>query len=107
MLPVYYQTLVPVSTDPLADLIWLNTADMLRGFGITRPPWLRGIATVLARPPAQRFARQLRTFDELVGRVGLPAGAQWICTRFAPGMRIDGPSPPRRGPLLVVANHPG
>lgn len=107
MLSVNYQTPVHISTDPLTDLIWLNTADMLRGFGITRPPWLRGIATVLARPPAQRFARQLRTFDELVGRAGLPAAAQWICARFAPGMQIDGPLPSRHGPLLVVANHPG
>lgn len=107
VLSVHYQTPVHIPTDPLSDLIWLNTADMLRGFGITHPPWLRGIATVLARPPAQRFARQLQTFDELVGRAGLPAGAQWICARFAPSMRIDGPSPPRHGPLLVVANHPG
>ncbi|MEF3275572.1 MAG: 1-acyl-sn-glycerol-3-phosphate acyltransferase [Chloroflexus sp.] len=95
------------AVDALADLIWLNTADILRGFGISHPPWLRGIAAVLVRPPARRFASQLLAFDQLVGRAGLPAGSEWICARFAPGVRVEGPPPPRHGPLLVVANHPG
>ncbi|MDW8405027.1 1-acyl-sn-glycerol-3-phosphate acyltransferase [Chloroflexus sp.] len=104
---VHHLTPAALSSDPLADLIWLNTADLLRGFGITRPPWLYGIAAVLARLPAQRFARQLLAFDALVSAAGLPAGGEWMCSQFAPGLRIDGPTPPRHGPLLVVANHPG
>lgn len=91
----------------LADLTWLNTADMLRGFGISKPPWLYGLATVLAHPPALRFARQLLTFDALVGQAELPAGCAWICSLFAPGLDIVGPQPPAQGPLLIVANHPG
>lgn len=102
----------PVFTSPdtssaLADLTWLNAADMLRGFGINRPPWLYGLATILARPAARRFARQLLTFDALVGTSGLPTASAWICSHFAPGLEVLGPSPPTTGPLLVVANHPG
>ncbi|MGB9739109.1 GNAT family N-acetyltransferase [Chloroflexus sp.] len=91
----------------LADLMWCNIHDMLRGFGITQPSWIYGIAALVARLPAQRFAEQLLVFDELVGKAGLPTGSRWICSQFAPGLRIDGPQPPRTGPLLVVANHPG
>jgi 1-acyl-sn-glycerol-3-phosphate acyltransferase len=100
--------LTPLATSSaLADLIWLNTADMLRGFGISRPPWLHGLATILARPAARRFARQLLTFDALVGTSGLPTASAWICSHFAPGLDILGYPPPNTGPLLVVANHPG
>jgi 1-acyl-sn-glycerol-3-phosphate acyltransferase len=80
---------------------------MLRGFGISRPPWLHGLATILARPAARRFARQLLTFDALVGTSGLPTASAWICSHFAPGLDILGYPPPNTGPLLVVANHPG
>jgi len=97
----------PATSSALADLIWLNTADMLRGFGISRPPWLHGLATILARPAARRFARHLLTFDALVGTSGLPTASAWICSHFAPGLDILGYPPPNTGPLLVVANHPG
>jgi 1-acyl-sn-glycerol-3-phosphate acyltransferase len=97
----------PATSSALTDLIWLNTADMLRGFGISRPPWLHGLATILARPAARRFARQLLTFDALVGTSGLPTASAWICSHFAPGLDILGYPPPNTGPLLVVANHPG
>ncbi len=97
----------PATSSALADLIWLNTADMLRGFGISRPPWLHGLATILARPAARRFAHQLLTFDALVGASGLPVASAWICSHFAPGLDILGYPPPNTGPLLVVANHPG
>jgi len=97
----------PATSSALADLIWLNTADMLCGFGISRPPWLHGLATILARPAARRFARQLLTFDALVGTSGLPTASAWICSHFAPGLDILGYPPPNTGPLLVVANHPG
>ncbi len=105
--PTTRELVKSASADALADLIWLNTADMLRGFGLASQSWLGGIAAVASRLPARRFARQLLAFDEVVGAAGLVAGGAWICAQFAPGLRIEGPRPPARGPLLVVSNHPG
>jgi hypothetical protein len=91
----------------LLDLTWLNVADARSAFGLGDRAPLRGLADVALRVPARRFARQLRALDAAVGESGLRAGGGWICAQLCAGVELRGPAPPARGPLLVVANHPG
>jgi 1-acyl-sn-glycerol-3-phosphate acyltransferase len=89
------------------DLMWLNIADILLGFGVPRGFVLRGPLELLFRPPARRFARQLATLDARVADHGLQAGGAWIVDQVAAGLTISGSRPPASGPLLILANHPG
>ncbi|GAB4432391.1 MAG: 1-acyl-sn-glycerol-3-phosphate acyltransferase [Chloroflexi bacterium OHK40] len=91
----------------LADLTWLNIADMLSAFGLRPGVPLRSLAELACRWPARRFARQMLELDARVAAEGLAAGGAWICGRLSQGLELRGPPPPARGPLLVVANHPG
>jgi 1-acyl-sn-glycerol-3-phosphate acyltransferase len=91
----------------LADLTWLNVADILAAFGLPRALPLRGLAELAVREPARRFARQIATLDAIVGTAGLQAGGAWICGQLSGGVEVRGGPPPAAGPLLIVANHPG
>jgi 1-acyl-sn-glycerol-3-phosphate acyltransferase len=91
----------------LADLTWLNVADARSAFGLGPRTPLRGLADVALRVPARRFSRQLLALDAMVGRAGLRAGSAWICAQLSAGVVVRGPALPERGPLLLVANHPG
>jgi hypothetical protein len=91
----------------LADLTWLNVADILAAFGLPRSLPLRGLAELAAREPARRFARQIVALDGIVGAAGLEAGGAWICGQLSGGVEVRGAAPPIAGPLLIVANHPG
>jgi 1-acyl-sn-glycerol-3-phosphate acyltransferase len=96
-----------VRSASIDDLMWLNTADMLLGFGVAQHSALRGPAELLCRVPARRFARQLATLDARVAQDGLQAGSAWIVDQIAASLEVRGYPPPASGPLLVVANHPG
>jgi len=91
----------------LATLTWLNAADIRSAFGIDRRLPCSGLADLLFTLPARAFARQVLTLDAIVGRDGLQAGGAWICGQLSRGVELRGEPPPRSGPLLVVANHPG
>jgi 1-acyl-sn-glycerol-3-phosphate acyltransferase len=91
----------------LADLTWLNIADMFTAFGLPRAARLRGPFELLCRLPARRFAEDLVAFDDLVGARGLGAGGAWMVARLCGSLELRGPPLPPSGPLLVVANHPG
>lgn len=91
----------------LDDLTWLNIADICSAFGLPAGAPLRGLAELLLRPPARRFARQLAALDAIVGAAGLQAGGAWMCGRLTAEVDLAGAPPPARGPLLIAANHPG
>ena len=81
----------------LLDIVGLGRARR------SRPLW-----SWLFRPAAARFARQIATYDRIVGAHGLQQGAAWLVDQFAARLDVAGRATvPTSGPLLIVANHPG
>jgi 1-acyl-sn-glycerol-3-phosphate acyltransferase len=91
------QVLVQETTAEFLDILGLAHARRSRALW----SWLLGFA-------AARFAREIATFDQIVGAQGLQQAAGWLLERHTIGLDIAGRAGvPASGPLLVVANHPG
>jgi hypothetical protein len=91
-------------------LTQLCADDLLSAFGLGG--LRRGVASrslgLLSRVPARRLARQVATYDRVVGESGLGAGGAWALERMARRVEVEGrENVPREGPLLIAANHPG
>jgi len=75
--------------------------------------WERGrpggsIARTLLRPAARRIAREFAACDEVFATRALPDAARWSLEHFSADLDVTGLDlVPRRGPILLVANHPG
>ena len=98
---------LPAINASLAELTWLNVADIFTAFGLSRVGWLRGPLELICRLPARRFATELVGLDTLVGAQGLRAGGAWMVATLCGSLERRGPPLPSAGPLLIVANHPG
>ena len=63
---------------------------------------------IISRIPARRLARQILTYDTIVGESGWGREGAWALKRFSRNTTIEGQeNVPRGGPLLLVSNHPG
>ncbi len=96
-IPAEVETLTQVCVD-----------DLLAAFGLGGLHHGRRPLELISRIPARRLARQIATYDRLVGESGLAAGGAWALERMSRRAEVEGrENVPREGPLLLVSNHPG
>jgi hypothetical protein len=82
--------------------------DLLSAFGLGGLRCGRHFLELLSRVPAQRVARQIATYDRIVGESGLGVGGAWALERMVRRMEIEGRERvPPEGSLLLLSNHPG
>ena len=82
--------------------------DLLSAFGLGGVRRGRRLLELLSQVPAQRVARQIATYDQIVGESGLSAGGAWALERMVRRVEIEGRERvPPEGSLLFLSNHPG
>jgi 1-acyl-sn-glycerol-3-phosphate acyltransferase len=89
----------------IAQIVARESAETLVG----RPVGFRvEVVRRLIGPVAQQVAGRLVTYDRALGDAGMGHGSAWIVDDATGGLAVEGREHvPARGPLLVVANHPG
>ena len=89
----------------IAQIVARESAETLVG----RPAGLRvEVVRRLMAPVADQVAGRFVAYDRALGETRLPDGSAWIVEDATGGLAVEGQERvPRRGPLLVVANHPG
>src|SRR5438309_11094522 len=89
----------------IAQIVARESAETLVG----RPAGFRvEVVRRLIRPVANHVADRFVVYDRALGEAGMHHGSAWIVDDETGGLAVEGRERvPARGPLLVVANHPG
>jgi hypothetical protein len=97
------------SSDGSTDLILRAILEeLVDAFGFEKNSILSKIICALLIQLAKKFAIQLIDFDREVGKSGLLEAARKALPNYIRTLSVTGAdSVPPRGPLLVLANHPG
>ncbi|MGI8909362.1 MAG: 1-acyl-sn-glycerol-3-phosphate acyltransferase [Rubrobacteraceae bacterium] len=94
--------------DPLEALTRACSEDLISAFGLGGLRRGRTALEKITHPAARWLAKQVATYDEVVGEAGLGAGGAWALGRMARRVEIEGlENVPSEGPVLLVSNHPG
>ncbi|HEX6711276.1 MAG TPA: 1-acyl-sn-glycerol-3-phosphate acyltransferase [Rubrobacter sp.] len=109
-LPAVAEELCACSEDEerLEHLTQLCVDDVITAFGLGKVRHGRSVLESVVRTPARRLARQVLTYDRIVGESGLGTGGAWALKSLSRNAVIEGQeNVPSEGPLLLVSNHPG
>ena len=89
----------------IAQIVARESAETLVG----RPAGFRiEVVRRLIAPVANHVAGRFVAYDRALGDAGMHLGSEWIVDDATGGLAVEGRERvPARGPLLVVANHPG
>ncbi len=88
------------------DLYATILGDMIDATRLTAGP-ARILVSVLVCVPAFAFALRMRRYDRNVGRLGLAEASRRLLAKYVGLPRQRGAGQPSRGPVMLVANHPG
>lgn len=89
-------------------LIELNAQSFIEAFKAERLPLPRWLLQAVMHTPARRITRTVLEYDANIVHQGLSPASRWLLNTFQTDIQtIGGEHVPRRGPLLVVSNHPG
>ncbi len=76
--------------DRLERLTGVCVDDVIFAFGLGEARRGRALLEAVSRIPVRRLARQVLTFDNVVGEAGLRAGGAWALKRLSRDARIEG-----------------
>ncbi|HET7270795.1 MAG TPA: 1-acyl-sn-glycerol-3-phosphate acyltransferase [Rubrobacter sp.] len=94
--------------DRLERLTQVCVDDVISAFGMGEVRYGRAVLESISRIPARRLARQVLTYDRIVGESDLGTGGAWALKSLSRNAVIEGQeNVPREGPVLLVSNHPG
>jgi len=82
--------------------------EILNAAGLPKTEQLQELIRPIFHKATEHMATIGLTFDRLVEKSGFPKAADWALTNWCKGIFARGTeSIPKKGPLLVVSNHPG
>ena len=104
----FASTLYPLASQ-LDILTRINLDDLVSSFGWQNHPVPSAALRWIFFKPAQKFARQIADYDDLVGQAGLSEASCQILRRlYIQDLRVHGREHlPTNGPALFLSNHPG
>jgi 1-acyl-sn-glycerol-3-phosphate acyltransferase len=90
------------------SLVDANVQSFIEAFRLEQVQPLQSTFRVLIQPLARRIAGTVLEYDARIACEGLASASRWMLDEFQTELRIYNIERiPNRGPLLVVANHPG
>ena len=82
--------------------------EIIKSVGLPRTPFWRKVFSPIFWLPTDRFSRFGSNFDEMVAKSGFNKAIKYALTFLVGDMEVHGAKNiPKKGPLLVVSNHPG
>jgi len=82
--------------------------EIIKSVGLPRTPFWRKVFSPIFWLPTDRFSRFGSNFDKLVAKSGFNKAIKNALTFFVGDVEVHGgDNIPKKGPLLVVSNHPG
>ncbi len=90
------------------ELAGLSADEMVSALGLPGlPAAVRAVLRAVFLGISAPLGRTLARFDARIGATGVAAAARAALEDLGAAWQLEGPTPPARGPLLVIANHPG